>query len=39
MPAQSSAHAVVIALIVLGNILYLRARRRGEAPERRLGGS
>jgi hypothetical protein len=36
MPAQSSAHAVMIGLIVLGNIIYFRGRRRGEAPERRL---
>jgi len=39
MPAQSSAHLLMIALIVLGNILYFRARRRGEAPGRRLGAS
>jgi len=36
MPAQSSAHAVIIGLIVLGNVIYFRARRRGEAPGRRL---
>jgi len=36
MPAQSSAHAVMIGLVVLGNIIHFRARRRGEAPGRRL---
>jgi hypothetical protein len=37
MPAQSSAHALIIALIVLANVLHFRARRRGEAPGRRVG--
>jgi len=36
MPAQSSAHAVMIGLVVLSNIIHFRARRRGEAPGRRL---
>ncbi len=30
MPAQSSAHAVMIALIVIGNVIFFRSRRRGE---------
>jgi hypothetical protein len=37
MPAQSSAHALIVALIVLGNIIYFRSRRRGDAPGRRVG--
>jgi len=36
MPAQSSAHLLIIALIVVGNVIYFRARQRGEAPGRRL---
>lgn len=36
MPAQSSAHVLIILLIVLGNVIYFRARRRGEALGRRL---
>jgi len=36
MPAQSSAHAVIIILIVAGNVIYFRARRGGQAPGRRL---
>jgi hypothetical protein len=39
MPAQSSSHALMIGLIVLGNIIYFRARRRGEAPRRRISAS
>lgn len=39
MPAQSSSHALMIGLIVLGNIIYFRARRRGETPGRRGGAS
>jgi hypothetical protein len=42
MPAQSSAHALMIALIVIGNVIFLRSRRRGlpasggRAPAKRL---
>ena len=39
MPAQSAAHAVMIALIVLGNVIYFRARRGGQAPGRRPSAS
>ena len=37
MPAQSSAHMLMIALIILGNVLYFRARRRG--PSTHSAGS
>ena len=34
MPAQSAAHALIILLVVLGNVLYFLSRRQG-----RTGGS
>ena len=39
MPAQSSAHLLIVVLIIIGNVIYFRARRRGEAPGRRLAAS
>lgn len=39
MPAQSSAHLLIIALIVLGNVIYFRARRRGQAPGARISAA
>jgi hypothetical protein len=34
MDAQSATHALIVLLILLGNIGYLATRRRGEAPRR-----
>ena len=38
MPAQSSAHLLMMVLILLGNVIYFRGRRRGAAPARRVSG-